>query len=414
MLLVAVVAILIACPDASAQTVYTPTLFAGSADVNPRDSPANRVDANTAESPFAGIGSLTVGNSSGMVMGSAVAISPRHILTAAHLLDGNNDGIIDALPASITFRLNAGGNFSDTIKASGALIHPDFTGFLNPSLNDDLAIVVFDEMIPATVPVYEMLSEEIGLGTEVTMVGYGRSGYGDVGESVASNGSVKRTGRNVVDVLGPNDEPFGPTSKETFFYDFDGPFGTYNALGGPTLGNRIETIIAPGDSGGPSLMFDGEQYLVAGINTFVGHTPSLFSTTGGGMALLAYYDWLVDNVFVLPGDVNFDGVVDIGDLAKVGSNFMNPEAMQWRDGDLNGDGVVDVADMGLVGGHYGDTADYTLFAAGAAEASDGSGGEADDPEFHPMQPSSNVPGPPAAMGLSLLGLMAGRRGRRLG
>ena len=47
----------------------------------------------------------------------------------------------------------------------------------------------------------------------------------------------------------------------------------------------------------------------------------------------------------IPGDANFDGLVDVADLGIVGANF-NADDMQWNTGDFNLDGTTDVADLG--------------------------------------------------------------------
>lgn len=55
---------------------------------------------------------------------------------------------------------------------------------------------------------------------------------------------------------------------------------------------------------------------------------------------------------VYPWDVNNDGVVDIADLALVGSHF--GETGEGIVGDVNSDSVIDIADFELVGNHFGE------------------------------------------------------------
>lgn len=52
------------------------------------------------------------------------------------------------------------------------------------------------------------------------------------------------------------------------------------------------------------------------------------------------------------GDANCDGVVDIYDLAIMGTNFGQTVDI-WTEGDLNGDGSVDIGDLALVGANWG-------------------------------------------------------------
>ena len=81
-----------------------------------------------------------------------------------------------------------------------------------------------------------------------------------------------------------------------------------------------------------------------------------------------------------PGDLNFDGAVDISDLALLAGNFRR-DGLTWRDGDLTGDGVVDVADLALLAAHFRQTVSVTAgealpagtsWAAGQTFSDDGS------------------------------------------
>ncbi len=67
--------------------------------------------------------------------------------------------------------------------------------------------------------------------------------------------------------------------------------GDTNTAGG-SLGNNLETIIGPGDSGGPALVPDGGGYAIAGVNTFVEGYGGQFGDIGGGVVLAPYVDWI--------------------------------------------------------------------------------------------------------------------------
>jgi len=274
--------------------IYMPVIVAGSASGTPPDSPANRVDANTTGSLWAGVGSVVAGG----YMGSGTPISPRHILTAGHLLDSNDDGVIDVTPAQVSFYLNYGGSPSHIVGASALAIHPDFTGFGNPSVNDDVAIVTLSSDLPTGVPIYPLYRTPLVAGDTLTMVGYGESGYGDVGYIVGASLTVKRVGQNDADVFYVDDE--GSGVFEVFEFDFDGPSGS-GSSGGATLGNALETTLGGGDSGGPSFIFDSGQWKVAGVDTFIwyytGQTLGTFGTGGGGTMVPAYTDW-IDGVII--------------------------------------------------------------------------------------------------------------------
>jgi hypothetical protein len=67
-----------------------------------------------------------------------------------------------------------------------------------------------------------------------------------------------------------------------FRYDFDDPST------GDGLGNDLETIIGPGDSGGSLLVGDA----LVGVNTFTEGYGGLFGDFGGGITLNEEWDWI--------------------------------------------------------------------------------------------------------------------------
>ena len=82
-------------------------------------------------------------------------------------------------------------------------------------------------------------------GQEITLVGFGRSGFGSYGYTSNTTFTDRRVGWNVIDGLESDDE--GGGLDEIFIYDFDAPDS------GDSPGNDLESMIAPGDSGGPAL-----------------------------------------------------------------------------------------------------------------------------------------------------------------
>lgn len=270
-----------------------PVIVAGDPSGSPPDSPANRVDPNTVTSPFGGVGSVKV-VSGGTFLGSGTAITPFHVLTAAHLFDLDNNGTIDVAPANVTFNLNFGGDLSHQIVASALHIHPQYTGFNNPVVNDDIAIITLSAPLPVGVPIYPLYLNPLAAGTTLTLVGYGRSGDGISGYTTGPSFTVKRKGENNADLFFVDDE--GSGVKEVFIFDFDGPTGN-GFLGGPTLGNDRETTLGPGDSGGPAFVLVGSTLFLAGVNTFTatftgGPAAPLFGSGGGGMIVSAYFNFI--------------------------------------------------------------------------------------------------------------------------
>ncbi|MFB2921306.1 PEP-CTERM sorting domain-containing protein [Aerosakkonema funiforme] len=275
---------------------YHKLIVAGDPNGTPPDSPSNRVDPNTTTSPFAGVGSLLMdlGGGSGFLCTGA-AISSTHILTAGHCLDEDDNGTADFLPNNVRFNLNFGSDLSHTITASALNIHPDYTGFANPTINDDMAIITLSEALPDGVPIYNLFRNPVSEGETFTMVGYGTTGNGIEGFTGGASLNVKRVGYNNADLFDVDDE--GSGVNEVFYYDFDGPDPSTNLIAGLTLGNDIEGSVGPGDSGGPSFVMKNGSMFLAGVNTFTftvsdEQIPGTFGTGGGGILVSSYTDWI--------------------------------------------------------------------------------------------------------------------------
>ena len=113
-------------------------------------------------------------------------------------------------------------------------------------------------------------------------------------------------------------------------------------------------------------------------------TQAVFDEEGWGaapvQATLAY---------VLPGDANGDGKVDINDLTIVLSHY-GQTGMAWTQGEFTGDGTVDINDLTIVLAHYGQS--VGAFAAATAPV---------------PEPSCVV-----LLGIAVAGLLARARRRR--
>ncbi len=53
------------------------------------------------------------------------------------------------------------------------------------------------------------------------------------------------------------------------------------------------------------------------------------------------------------GDINGDGVIDLGDLAQMLAHYGEPNGQTYEDGDLDADGDVDLADLAALLAVYG-------------------------------------------------------------
>lgn len=281
-----------------------PTIVAGDPAGSPPDSPANRVDPNTTSSRFAGIGSIwssiASGPSAGNYIGSGTPISPYHILTAGHVVDTDDNGIVDP-SGTFNFFLNYGADLSHMITAASVTIHPDFAGFgVGGAINDDLAIITLSSPLPVGVPIYSIAAIPADYYT-LTLVGYGTSGDGIGGYGVNPDFTVKRSGLNNLEVIDFDDESgYHPSSAvELYGFDFENSadVGGTDVFGLPySYGNDLETVIGGGDSGGPAFVEDaGGNLYLAGVNTF-GIGDGSFGSVGGGIWLESYLPWIQDVV----------------------------------------------------------------------------------------------------------------------
>lgn len=260
-------------------------LMAGSSP----DSPGARVDLNTADSPFAGVGSIST--SSGVYSG--VLIAPGYVLTAAHVAGG-------LAPSDVTFNLNVGGDLTQRISAAQIYVNPGYTGFSSTHPADgDLAIIKLAQDAAAGTPSYGLYRDSFAAGTTLTLVGYGASGNGDVGITVGPSASVKRVGENNADLFAASTD--GKIARSLYYFDFDGPNQTTNVIGGRTLGNTLETTVASGDSGSPAFIKDSNgHWLLAGINTFRWGSDVTFGNGGGGQVISSYAGWIDSVVTPVP------------------------------------------------------------------------------------------------------------------
>ena len=352
----------------------TPMIVAGApslADPFEADSPDLRIDPNVPTSPFAGVGSVEIFvPGTGRFLCSGTAISPRHILTAAHCLDiGEEDGIIDVSPENVTFNVNAQGKLAAPIAITAAELaifdngRDRYEGF-SSSISDDLAIITLSQALPEGIPIYDLAQEALDPQSIITLVGYGTTGNGIDGHIAGTaDERVKRTGQNQVDDASLFSFVI-PAVDEVFMYDFDGPDVSTNSLtevgSGLTLGNQIETTVGPGDSGGPSFIQVDDEWILVGVNTFGFAFPDLeaseteviqgtFGTGGGGVVVSnpEKLDWIRSIV----GDELGQDNLPLGRLSGTVWNDLNgdgeftpvePSLSGWTIYlDLNGNGVFD-------------------------------------------------------------------------
>lgn len=247
----------------------------------PPDSASSQVDANLPTSYWTSAVSVTV---NGKVY-SGVVVAPSFVLTASHVTGG-------AAPAAISVQINA----QPTAVVSAVTAVTTFPGASFPY--DDLALLTLATPVTSQVRIPPILTQAPSPHEPLWLVGYGASGLGNAGPSMAGSASVKRTALNHLDAVQTTVDASGRTSL-FYFFDFDGPTGG-GAMGGGSLGNGLEGGLASGDSGSPAFVDIGGQRWLAGINTFVAPAPGSnsvdyrFGTIGGGMLLSdpRFVSWL--------------------------------------------------------------------------------------------------------------------------
>ncbi len=272
-----------------------PVIVGGDPAGNPPDNAASRVDPNIAVSAYAGTCSLFIGGS-GLCSGTPV--SDRHVISAGHCVDFNNNGTND-IGTNITLTFNVTGASSHIVNPSGILsvtMHPDWTGFNSPGVNDDIIVVTIKEAnaLPAAVPTYELYRGTNNTSNIVHLVGYGQSGDAVNGYTINGSFTVKRRGRNKTDRGFFADEE-GSGLAEIFQHDFD--------AGANGLGNDVETQLGGGDSGGPSYIEVSPGVLqLYGVNTYTAGAAPFFGSLGGGILINGYLDFLDPIIEPAPGD----------------------------------------------------------------------------------------------------------------
>lgn len=260
------------------------------------------VDPNTAASPWAGVGAVTLNGGTF----SGALINNQYVLTAAHVVGGQVN-----TPGKVTFTLNADSNASHVIAAESIKVFPGYTGTTPGSDNvwhDDLALIKLASPVSG-VAGYSLYGGALD-GQTLTLSGYGADGNGTNGATLPANPNVKRVGQNRVDVLLVDDEA-GGTQNEIYVFDFDGSDPSTNVYGADTspnltLGANLEAQFANGDSGSPVFVNDNGVWKIAGIAAFNGSTTGLpgsnvlFGSVGGGTLIAPYQTWIEKNSAPVP------------------------------------------------------------------------------------------------------------------
>ncbi|MBR9791986.1 MAG: trypsin-like serine protease [Gammaproteobacteria bacterium] len=295
----------------------------------------------TAAGEFTGVVSIEIIRDGGVYICTGSAISPRHIITAAHCIERDDGSIMDLSAGTVSAVFSDGGDFVDYIPSSSVVAHPDYlgfgvcaategAGFSGGCLNDDIAILTLEEDIPAGVEIYDFYTGDIDSGDLFTMVGHGTTGNGlDGYTAFSSDWTNKRYGFNIPEFFDCDDGSVAAPDRsggysssaacpvafgseaEVWYADFDGVADGINwdyfcivfgvcgdAFGSDTTTGLFEANIGGGDSGGPSFVYDStnDKFLLAGNNTFgINSSPVAYGGYGhifGGNLYAPYLDWI--------------------------------------------------------------------------------------------------------------------------
>ncbi|VTR98505.1 FG-GAP-like repeat-containing protein [Tuwongella immobilis] len=243
----------------------------------------------TVVSPSDGYSGVVYLTSSRGIFTGTLLSDGRHILTAAHPVDVNGDGVGDS-DVIVRFDL-PDRTISMTVPASSVRSVPGWTGTINgavPASGHDLAILTLPSLAPSGIggaTRYDIYRDSNEVGQDFTVIGYGQSGTGTTGGQSGSAGT-KRIGRNTFDASGLT-LPAGYSIPDGLglVADFDNGTAANDAFAQSYgrvhrgLGAE-EASAAPGDSGGPALL----NNRVAGVSSFHlnGGSADYDATNGGG------------------------------------------------------------------------------------------------------------------------------------
>jgi Trypsin/PEP-CTERM motif len=313
-----------------------------------------------ADPAFDPVGKFTWNEPGYSYLASGTLIRNDWVLTAGHVVGGT-----DGLGAGVSnLKFKVGGT---TYTADQWIPQPQWATS-NESLTAgwDIGLVHLATDVSGIVPAELFLPEygsELGLvGTEV---GFGDTGTGLTGYDNTTAGT-KRAGQNILDVVGTAETSGTPNhvfnNNRLMAVDFDNPGGggyLTNPYGSGTPLN-LEYLVAPGDSGGGLFLdVEGEMKL-AGVTSYISsvdfNTNCDYGDLAGFIRVSQFVDWINDTIgpeelVVLYGDYNSDGVIDAADYAV------------WRDALESGGALpndptpelVDDSDFYYWRDHFGET-----------------------------------------------------------
>ncbi len=257
--------------------------------------------------PFASVGQVvSIEQGGGGLAGSGVYLGDRWMITAAHVVDS---------AADVRFSLGGVTAFGIT-----AYIHPVWDAN-NILAGNDLALVRLDRDFPTVTPATR-LEGRGDAGRFSAMVGYGHTGT-PTGGFDTSTALIKRGGRNNIDAV---------LSNRILLADFDSGSDADNIIGTPRV-DRLEYLIAPGDSGGGAFVYKDQQWVLAGIHSFGAATVdglanSDYGDLSGHSRILYHNRWIdrvLDTADTLPNAIGATLATNLSGGTAFGAVTQLPE-----------------------------------------------------------------------------------------
>ena len=210
-------------------------------------------------------GVVSLVDSSAGVFCSGAVIGDRYVLTSAHCVE----------PASIYTPSYVSFDTASAL-SSGPIddifIHPSYDGTLESGY--DIAVIQLASDAPADAPRYGLYTGTDEMGQLSVKAGHGRTGHGSTGKTAFD--TKRRVGLNTYDANSTDlNAAFGMefAANGYLLYDFDSGLAENNAwaLNGVTsdLGFGVDEVNAvSGDSGGPTFIHNGTDWVIAGVTSW--------------------------------------------------------------------------------------------------------------------------------------------------
>ncbi len=201
-------------------------------------------------------------------IGTATLVSPTKILTAAHNVDNDIDGVLDDTLANYQFLTGTDVDTATNTLSSFAsiVINPNWITSTG-SAQYDMAVITLSTPFGGITPMSVSIQNPVGQ-VGIT-VGYGGNGNGQTFADGLDG--LRRAANNQIDFVGTESGAF------TAQTDFDSPAGDTNTYGS-SVALAFEGTTAGGDSGGPLLADFGSGYSIVGV------LNAGFNPTGSGNA----------------------------------------------------------------------------------------------------------------------------------